>query len=204
MGRQLALESPVDADIVVPVPDSGVTAAMGFSHESGIPLAVRIDPQSLRRPHLHRAGTAGARLRREAQAESGAPRTGGQARRADRRFHRARHHQQEDCSHGARRRRQGSAHAHLLPAHHLAVLLRRRHAFQEPADREPTSRSTRSANTSAPIRWPTCRWRACARPPEKAKSASIAPVAIPASIRRTLWTWRTSHLRWPPATSRRP
>ena len=38
MGRQLALESPVDADIVVPIPDSGVTAAMGFSHESGIPL----------------------------------------------------------------------------------------------------------------------------------------------------------------------
>jgi amidophosphoribosyltransferase len=38
MGRQLARESPVDADIVVPVPDSGVTAAMGFSHESGIPL----------------------------------------------------------------------------------------------------------------------------------------------------------------------
>ena len=38
MGRQLALESPVDADIVVPVPDSGVTAAMGFSHESQIPL----------------------------------------------------------------------------------------------------------------------------------------------------------------------
>ena len=38
MGRQLALESPVAADIVVPVPDSGVTAAMGYSHESGIPI----------------------------------------------------------------------------------------------------------------------------------------------------------------------
>jgi len=38
MGRQLARESPVVADIVVPVPDSGVTAAMGFAHESGIPL----------------------------------------------------------------------------------------------------------------------------------------------------------------------
>ncbi len=38
MGRQLALESPVVADIVIPVPDSGVTAAMGFSHESGIPI----------------------------------------------------------------------------------------------------------------------------------------------------------------------
>src|SRR5271169_6531628 len=38
MGRQLALESPVDADIVVPVPDSGVTAAMGFAQQSGIPI----------------------------------------------------------------------------------------------------------------------------------------------------------------------
>jgi amidophosphoribosyltransferase len=38
MGRQLAIEAPVDADIVVPIPDSGVTAAMGFSHESGIPI----------------------------------------------------------------------------------------------------------------------------------------------------------------------
>jgi amidophosphoribosyltransferase len=38
MGRQLALESPVDADIVIPIPDSGVTAAMGFSQQSGIPI----------------------------------------------------------------------------------------------------------------------------------------------------------------------
>ena len=38
MGRQLAMESPVDADIVIPVPDSGVTAAMGFSQQSGIPI----------------------------------------------------------------------------------------------------------------------------------------------------------------------
>jgi len=38
LGRQLALESPVEADIVVPVPDSGVTAAMGFSYQSGIPI----------------------------------------------------------------------------------------------------------------------------------------------------------------------
>ena len=38
MGRQLAREAPVDADIVVPVPDSGVSAAMGYASESGIPL----------------------------------------------------------------------------------------------------------------------------------------------------------------------
>ena len=40
MGRQLALESPVDADIVVPVPDSGMTAAMGFARQSGIPIQI--------------------------------------------------------------------------------------------------------------------------------------------------------------------
>jgi len=39
MGRLLAKESPVEADIVVPVPDSGVAAAIGYSAESGIPFA---------------------------------------------------------------------------------------------------------------------------------------------------------------------
>jgi amidophosphoribosyltransferase len=38
MGRQLAREYPVDADIVIPVPDSGKTAAWGFALESGIPF----------------------------------------------------------------------------------------------------------------------------------------------------------------------
>jgi amidophosphoribosyltransferase len=38
MGKLLAREYPVDADIVVPVPDSGVAAALGYSAESGIPF----------------------------------------------------------------------------------------------------------------------------------------------------------------------
>jgi len=38
MGSILARESPVDADLVVPVPDSGIAAAEGFSEESGIRL----------------------------------------------------------------------------------------------------------------------------------------------------------------------
>ena len=38
MGKFLAREYPVDADAIVPVPDSGVSAAIGYSHESGIPL----------------------------------------------------------------------------------------------------------------------------------------------------------------------
>ncbi len=36
MGRLLAREHPVDADVVVPVPDSGVSAAIGYAAESGI------------------------------------------------------------------------------------------------------------------------------------------------------------------------
>jgi amidophosphoribosyltransferase len=38
MGRQLAIEHPVEADIVVPVPDSGIPAAIGYSTASGIPF----------------------------------------------------------------------------------------------------------------------------------------------------------------------
>tara|TARA_B110000438_G_scaffold281628_1_gene307964 strand:+ start:788 stop:2191 length:1404 start_codon:yes stop_codon:yes gene_type:complete len=38
MGRAMAQESPVDADLIVPVPDSGVVSAMGFAEESGIPF----------------------------------------------------------------------------------------------------------------------------------------------------------------------
>jgi amidophosphoribosyltransferase len=38
MGRQLAREHRVKADLVIPVPDSGVCAAMGYSEESGIPF----------------------------------------------------------------------------------------------------------------------------------------------------------------------
>jgi amidophosphoribosyltransferase len=37
MGRRLARQSPVDADMVVPVPDTGHSAAQGYAAESGIP-----------------------------------------------------------------------------------------------------------------------------------------------------------------------
>ncbi len=37
MGRELAREHPVDADLVIPTPDSGTPAAIGYAQESGIP-----------------------------------------------------------------------------------------------------------------------------------------------------------------------
>ena len=42
IGAQLALESPVDADIVIPVPDSGVPAAIGYAQESKLPFELGI------------------------------------------------------------------------------------------------------------------------------------------------------------------
>jgi amidophosphoribosyltransferase len=38
LGRRLAQESPVDADVVVPIPDSGVCAAVGYAEQSGLPM----------------------------------------------------------------------------------------------------------------------------------------------------------------------
>jgi amidophosphoribosyltransferase len=38
LGRKLAQEHPVDADLVMPVPDSGTSAALGYAHESGMPF----------------------------------------------------------------------------------------------------------------------------------------------------------------------
>jgi amidophosphoribosyltransferase len=42
IGAQLAAESPVDADLVIPVPDSGVPAAIGYAQASGIPFELGI------------------------------------------------------------------------------------------------------------------------------------------------------------------
>ena len=42
LGRYLAREHPAEADVVVPVPDSGVPAATGFAEESGIPMKIAL------------------------------------------------------------------------------------------------------------------------------------------------------------------
>ncbi len=42
IGAQLAIESPVDADYIIPVPDSGTPAAIGYAQQSGIPFELGI------------------------------------------------------------------------------------------------------------------------------------------------------------------
>ncbi|MDE2383355.1 MAG: amidophosphoribosyltransferase [Alphaproteobacteria bacterium] len=41
-GKQLALESPADADVIVPIPDSGVPCALGFAQQLGLPFELGI------------------------------------------------------------------------------------------------------------------------------------------------------------------
>ena len=69
MGRQLAREAPADADVVIPIPDSGVPAAIGYSQGLGHALRIRHHPQSLCRTHLHRARAAHPPARRQAEAQ---------------------------------------------------------------------------------------------------------------------------------------
>ncbi|HET9511997.1 MAG TPA: amidophosphoribosyltransferase, partial [Sphingomonas sp.] len=42
IGAQLAIEAPSDADLVIPVPDSGVPAAIGYAQQSGVPFELGI------------------------------------------------------------------------------------------------------------------------------------------------------------------
>ncbi len=42
LGEQLAIENEIEADVVIPIPDSGVSAAIGFSQKSKIPFELGI------------------------------------------------------------------------------------------------------------------------------------------------------------------
>ena len=62
--------SRVAADVVVPVPDSGVCAAIGLRRGIRHSAADGAHPQPLRRPHVHRAAAVDPPLRRQGEAES--------------------------------------------------------------------------------------------------------------------------------------
>ena len=69
MGRQLAREHPVDADLVIGVPESGVPAAVGYSQESGIPFGQGFVKNAYVGPHLHPAVADAAPAGHPAQAQ---------------------------------------------------------------------------------------------------------------------------------------
>ena len=141
MGAELAREAPAAVDVIVPVPDSGVPAAIGFARESGIPYELGI----IRNHYVGRTfiqptqaiRDQGVRMKHAANRAV----VDGQAHRAGGRFHRSRHHLAQDRADDARRRRQGGAFPHRLAADHASRLLRHRHAgARQAARRHPRSR----------------------------------------------------------------
>ena len=69
IGAELSREAPVEADYVVPVPDSGVPAAIGFSQACGHSVRARHHPLALCRADLHPAEPGSAPPRRQAEAQ---------------------------------------------------------------------------------------------------------------------------------------
>ena len=65
LGRKLAEESPVEADIVIPVPDSSNTAALGYAHASGIPFEIGL----IRNHYIGRTFIAPVQEDREARVK---------------------------------------------------------------------------------------------------------------------------------------
>ena len=55
MGEQLAREHPADADLVMPVPDTGAPAAAGYAEASGIPYREGLVRNRYTRPDVHPA-----------------------------------------------------------------------------------------------------------------------------------------------------
>ena len=128
IGAELSREAPVEADYVVPVPDSGVPAAIGFSPGIGHPVRARDHPLALCRPDFHPAepGSSAPWRQAEAQRQLGSGRR--QAHRADRRFDRARHDEREDRADDARCRCARGAHADRVATDQAQLFLRRRYA----------------------------------------------------------------------------
>ena len=135
MGAELAREQPVDADIVVPLPDSAIPAGIGYASESGIPYAEaliknRYIGRTFIQPdqHLREVGIA---LKFNPLPEV----LEGQAGRADRRHDRARHDEPPDRPVAARCGRARSAYARPCAADPLALLHGRRFRLAQRTDR---------------------------------------------------------------------
>ena len=135
MGEQLALEHPVEADMVIPVPDTGAPAAAGYAEASGLPYRegmyrnryagrTFIQPsQGLR----HRGVTIKLNPMREV--------VGRQAADRRRRFDRARHDDQAHRRAAPARRGARGPRPHQRPADLPPVLLRHRHVGRDRAHR---------------------------------------------------------------------
>ena len=195
MGEILWREAPVEADLVIAVPDSGNPAAAGLRARLGAAPRRRPDQEPLRRPHLHpaRPGAAQARAAAEVQPAAGDRRRAADRRR--RRLDRARQHHPPDRRHAARRRRQGGPPADLGAADPQPLPLRRRHVDPRGDDRpQPHDRGDRRRARRRLARLPLD-----GRASTRRSAAAPTTTATPASAATTRWatpTTRTASSPW--------
>ena len=159
LGRILAREAPVDADVVVPIPDSGVCAAIGFAEEAGLPMQMGL----IRNHYVGRTFIQPQQSIRHfsVKVKLNPVRSILEGKRVillDDSIVRG-HDEPQDREDGEGGRRAGSPPAHQLSADDLAVLLRRRHAEPLGADRgdahargDPEVRRGRQPRLSEPRR----------------------------------------------------
>ena len=187
MGRQLAREAPADADIIVPIPDSGVPAAIGYSQESGLPFEYGIirnhyvgrtfiEPeQRIRQLGVklkHSANEFQVKGKRIVLIDDSVVRGTTSVKIVQ---------MMRDA--GAKR----SAYAHFQSADHPSRFLRHRHARPGQAARRQSHPGGDARNSSAPIASPSSRSTASTRP--WAMKAATTPIrssptiASPANIR---------------------
>lgn len=114
MGRKLAKEAPVEADLVIATPESGTPAAIGYAEASGIPFGGRPGEERVRRPDLHPAFADHPPAGHPSEAEPLEGSHQGQAPGRRRRLDRARQHPAGPGAHAPRGGCGGSPHPDLL------------------------------------------------------------------------------------------
>ena len=188
LGRLLARESGVDADVVVPVPDSGVAAAIGYASEAKIPFRQAL----IRNHYVGRTFIEPSQAIRDfgVKLKLNPVRHLLEGKRVilvDDSIVRGTTSAQ-DCAHGARRGRARSAYAHRRSADRVAVLLWRRYAQQGRTDRgqslhrgNPPLRGSRFAGLSVA-------GRLASRP----SPMSVRTTATPATPATTPRNWSIS------------
>ena len=152
MGRQLAREAPVEADMVIGVPDSGMPPAEGYARESGIPFGEGL----IKNRYVART------FIQPTQEQSAARQHRRQASGGDRRLHRPRDHDGAARQDAAGRRRRRGACVHQLSGGRVAVLLRNRYrragaAHQREQDGRRDPRLHRRGFAGVPLRAGTAR-----------------------------------------------
>ena len=135
VGRTLARELPVDADLVIPVPESGTPAAIGYAEAVRNPVRPGPGQELLRRTDVHPAEPDHPPARHPAQAQPAARRDRGQAAGGRRRLDRPRQHPAGPGPDAARGRGRRGPRPDLVAAGEMAVLLRHRLRHPRRADR---------------------------------------------------------------------